>query len=590
MPKHRKFRDFKIQTKQILGFGIILLIFASVNIYSIIAMRDLRTELEIASSNSLPRAFSISDINDASANLRIAQLQLIFAVEENEKNVHTKKISELIDDINENKDEYEALIETSKKIGLYSNEEQELYREFDSLWDDYLSYSLNCVLLFREGKTEQAIDVLNGDAKIVFDSYSSILRKMLSLYGTYLINSANRATETFIHARDLSLTLIIITIIISIFMAIVIVRLITVPLGRMEQAAISIGEGDLWVNVKYKSKDELGMLAETFNKMIVSLREANEKMEEKSEKLRMQWEVLRETNDELQEKSKLLEQQREQTEQKNKDLESTLTKLKDAQNQLVQSEKMASVGQLTAGIAHEINNPINFVSSNVGPLKRDIADILTILQQYVEASGNNNNGFDKVNELKKELDFDFLIEEINSLLKGIEEGARRTTDIVRGLRNFSRLDEDEQKLADIHQGIESTLLVLKNELKNKAEVVKHFGSIPQILCYPGKLNQVFLNILQNANQAIEKTGKIEISTSMDKKWVYISIKDNGRGMSKEVAQRVFDPFFTTKEIGKGTGLGLSISFSIIKEHDGDIQIKSEPGKGSEFIIRIPYKN
>lgn len=366
-------------------------------------------------------------------------------------------------------------------------------------------------------------------------------------------------------------------------MAIVIVRLITVPLGRMEEAANAIGEGDLWVNVKYHSKDELGMLATTFNNMIVSLREANEKMEEKSEKLRMQWEVLRETNDEL-------EQQREQTEQKNRDLESTLTKLKDAQNQLVQSEKMASVGQLTAGIAHEINNPINFVSSNVGPLKRDVADILNVLEHYAEAARNSDNGFEKVEKLKKDLDFEFVIQEINNLLKGIEEGARRTTDIVRGLRNFSRLDEDEQKLADIQHGIESTLLVLKNELKNKVEVETEFANIPQILCYPGKLNQVFLNILQNANQAIETTGVIKITTSMDKNWVYISIKDNGRGMSEEVAQRVFDPFFTTKEIGKGTGLGLSISFGIIKEHNGDIQIKSQPGKGSEFIIKIPYKN
>jgi signal transduction histidine kinase len=251
---------------------------------------------------------------------------------------------------------------------------------------------------------------------------------------------------------------------------------------------------------------------------------------------------------------------------------------------------MASVGQLTAGIAHEINNPINFVSSNVGPLKRDVADVLNVLRHYEDVANNKESGFEKVEKLKTELDFEFVLEEINSLLKGIEEGARRTTDIVRGLRNFSRLDEDEQKLADIQQGLESTLLVLKNELKNKVEVETKFTRIPQVLCFPGKLNQVFLNILQNANQAIETTGIIKISTSMDKNWVYISIKDNGKGMSEEVAQRVFDPFFTTKEIGKGTGLGLSISFGIIKEHNGDIEIKSKPGEGSEFIIKIPYKN
>lgn len=590
MSKHKKFRDFKIQTKQIVGFGIILLIFTSVNIYSIFAMKDLRYELELTSSNALPRAISISDINYYSSNLRIAQLQLIFAANDQEKEVHNEKISKLIDKINQNKDIYEGLIETSKKTGLYSNEEREMYEEFDSLWDEYLTYSLNCALLFREGKIEEATRVLNGDAKIVFDNYSSILRRMLSLYGDYLIYSVNRASETFVNARDFSITLIIVTIIISVFMAIVIVRLITVPLGRMEEAAIAVSEGDLWVNVKYRSKDELGMLAQTFNDMITSLRETNEKMEEKSEKLRLQWEVLRETHDELQEKSKLLEQQREQTEQKNIDLENTLKKLKEAQNQLVQSEKMASVGQLTAGIAHEINNPINFVSSNVAPLKRDIADILNVLNHYEEVAKNSGNGFEKIEKLKKELDFEFVLQEISSLLKGIEEGARRTTEIVRGLRNFSRLDEDEQKLADIHQGIESALLVLKNELKNRVQIETDFAKIPQILCYPGKLNQVFLNILQNANQAIETKGKIKITTTMDKEWVYVSIIDNGRGMSAEIVERIFEPFYTTKDIGKGTGLGLSISFGIIKEHDGDIEVKSKTGEGSEFIIKIPYKN
>lgn len=590
MPQHKKFRDFKIQTKQIVGFGIILLIFTSVNIFSIFTMKDLRRELEIASSNSLPRAISISDINYYSSNLRIAQLQLIFAETQEDKNAKNEKISEIIDNINENKDIYEDLIRTAKKTDLYSGEEEELYEEFDSLWDEYLTYSLNCALLFREGKNDEAVKVLNGDAKVVFDAYSVILRKMVSLYGNYLIDSVNRATETFTNARDFSIILIILTIIISIFMAIVIVRLITVPLRRMEEAALAVGEGDLWVNVKYKSKDELGMLAQTFNNMITSLREANEKMEEKSEKLRMQWEVLRETHDELQEKSNLLEQQREETEQKNRDLENTLNKLKEAQNQLVQSEKMASVGQLTAGIAHEINNPINFVSSNIGPLKKDLADILSVLQQYDEIAAKSNNGFEEVEKLKNEIDFAFVIDEIRDLLKGIEEGARRTTEIVRGLRNFSRLDEDEQKLSDITQGIESALLVLKNELKNKTTVETDFGNIPQILCYPGKLNQVFLNILQNANQAIEKDGKIKVKTTMDKNWVYISIKDNGPGMQKEIVQHIFDPFFTTKEVGKGTGLGLSITFGIIKEHGGDIEVKSSPGKGSEFIIKIPYKN
>jgi len=172
---------------------------------------------------------------------------------------------------------------------------------------------------------------------------------------------------------------------------------------------LAVSEGDLWVNVKYKSKDELGVLANTFNNMIKSLREAKEKTEEKSAKLELQWEVLRETNDELQEKSVLLEQQRQKTLQQNTDLENTLNRLKEAQNQLVQSEKMASVGQLTAGIAHEINNPINFISANIKPLKRDIADIISVLRKYEEAVKTSclDSNFEEVEKVKNEIDFDF---------------------------------------------------------------------------------------------------------------------------------------------------------------------------------------
>ena len=347
----------------------------------------------------------------------------------------------------------------------------------------------------------------------------------------------------------------------------------------------------MYVNVKYYSKDELGLLAKTFNEMIRSLREAREKAEEKSEKLHIQWEVLRETNEELQEKSDLLEKQKQQIEEKNIELESALIKLKETQNQLVQSEKMASVGQLTAGIAHEINNPINFVSSNVNPLKRDIGDLLRVLKAYeavVEKSCRDSD-FNSVEELKNELEYEYILKEVDDLLTGIEEGAQRTTEIVKGLRNFSRIDEDEQKKADIHQGIDSTLLVLHNELKRHIKVIKNYGEVPEILCFPGKLNQVFLNIIKNASQAIEGEGIIEITTSSTNKDVKISIKDNGSGMDQETLKKMYDPFFTTKEIGVGTGLGLSISYAIIEEHGGKIVVKSEPGKGSEFIITLPRR-
>jgi signal transduction histidine kinase len=257
----------------------------------------------------------------------------------------------------------------------------------------------------------------------------------------------------------------------------------------------------------------------------------------------------------------------------------------------VQSEKMASLGQLTAGIAHEINNPVNFVTSNVSPLRRDIADLLAILTQYenLVATQQFQEKFRAVEELKKKLEFPHLQQEIENLLNGIQEGARRTTEIVRGLRNFTRLDEDERKPADINKGIESTLLMLQHQLKNRVEVIKDFGNMPEIMCYPGKLNQAFMNILVNASQAIAGPGKICIKTSYDGEIVAISIKDTGKGMTEEVKRRIFEPFFTTKDVGEGTGLGLSITYGIIEEHDGNIEVYSTPGKGSEFIITLPAK-
>jgi signal transduction histidine kinase len=318
--------------------------------------------------------------------------------------------------------------------------------------------------------------------------------------------------------------------------------------------------------------------------MTASMREAREKLQEQQRELQAK-------NLELEEKSRSLTERNTEIEQKNQDLENALAKLKRTQLQLVQSEKMASLGQLTAGIAHEINNPVNFVASNVSPLRRDIADLLTVLAKYedIAAAPHLHEQFHAVDELKKKLEFSYLHQEIANLLNGIQEGARRTTEIVRGLRNFTRLGEDERKRADINKGIESTLLMLQHQLKNRVEVIKDFGIMPEIMCYPGKLNQVFMNLLANASQAIVGEGKIFIKTSYDGEIVTISIKDTGKGMTEEVKRHIFEPFYTTKGVGEGTGLGLSITYGIIEDHDGNIEVYSTPGKGSEFVITLPAK-
>jgi len=275
------------------------------------------------------------------------------------------------------------------------------------------------------------------------------------------------------------------------------------------------------------------------------------------------------------------------------ELETTNKDLKEAQVQLVNAEKMASLGQLTAGIAHEINNPINFVISNVNPLKRDIGEILQVLNRYDEIKDDKDlsEKLQEIGDLKKKLDTDYLIQEIGLLLRGIDEGAVRTSEIVKGLQNFSRLDEDGLKMANIHTGIDATLLLLNSTLDGKKiKVIKEYGNFGEVECYPGKLNQVFMNILNNAIQAIDESSEkkeIRIKTSIEKGTLRISIKDTGPGMNEETRNRVFEPFFTTKNVGEGSGLGLSIVYGIIEKHKGKIEVESAPGKGTEFIILLP---
>lgn len=263
--------------------------------------------------------------------------------------------------------------------------------------------------------------------------------------------------------------------------------------------------------------------------------------------------------------------------------------LKSTQTKLVESEKMASLGQLTAGVAHEINNPVNFISAGINSLKTNYSDLLELLNAYLELKPNNkiNEQLERIEQLKEELEINELLDEIDQLFKSIDNGASRTAEIVKGLRNFSRLDEGELKMANIHDCIDSCLVILHNQLKNRIEVVKDYGDIPDINCYPGQLNQVFINMLNNASQAIEGKGTINIKTVIHDDQLQISLKDTGSGMPDEIKDRIFDPFFTTKEVGQGTGLGLSISFGIVEKHKGKIEVKSEKDKGSEFIISLP---
>lgn len=328
----------------------------------------------------------------------------------------------------------------------------------------------------------------------------------------------------------------------------------------------------------------------------------NDLRKEKEESQAKTLEALLENEKIVREQNVILEERvQERTmelQESNEELESTLVNLKETQSQLVDAEKMASLGQLTAGIAHEINNPINFVTSNISPLKRDLSEVYEIIEAYDAVTAENaENELEKARGLQEELDFEYLKEEIENLVEGISDGALRTQEIVKGLRTFSRLDEDDVKLASVDEGVDSTLVILQSKTKDIIEIEKDYETeIPLIECYPGKLNQVFMNILNNSvyavvNKAYEEgeEAKITVKTKSVKEGVQIYLIDNGIGMNENTQKKLFEPFFTTKDVGEGTGLGMSIVFKIIEKHNGKIEINSELGKGSEFIITLPLR-
>jgi signal transduction histidine kinase len=275
-------------------------------------------------------------------------------------------------------------------------------------------------------------------------------------------------------------------------------------------------------------------------------------------------------------------------------IEHAYAELRAAQSQMVHSEKMASLGQLTAGIAHEINNPINFISIGIKGLEKNFRSFSKVIEKYESITPESNIGetLKEIESLKQSIRYDEVKGFITGLMDDIKLGADRTAEIIQGLRSFSRLNEAEYKSADIHEGLDATLVLLRTKTKNTIDVIKEYDPyLPVINCNPGQLNQVFMNILTNAIEATEVKPRgtkheIRIKTENAKDKIMIHIKDSGVGIPKGIIEKIFDPFFTTKDVGKGTGLGLSISFGIIKKHNGQIEVVSDTN-GTEFTISIP---
>lgn len=337
------------------------------------------------------------------------------------------------------------------------------------------------------------------------------------------------------------MALVIVLIIVVLFS---VSNVIVKPLKNLVKAAKKIEEGEV-AQVPIETETEVGLLTMSFNNMSRKISQAQKELKNKIDEL----------------------------EKANREIQET-------QGQLIQSAKMVSLGQLVAGVAHELNNPIGFIYSNMNHL-REYSEKLVKL---VETAENNPKN---LHEVKKETDYDYIVDDMPKLIKSCEDGARRVRDIVVDLRNFSRADEAEKRDYDLEEGLDNTLHLLAGEYKNRIQVHKNYSGIPKIKCYANQINQAFMNILSNAIQAVESKGEIWVSTKKTNSEILISIRDSGKGIPEKIKDKIFDPFFTTKNVGQGTGLGLSITYGIIQRHNGDIEVKSKDGEGTEFILHFP---
>jgi signal transduction histidine kinase len=345
---------------------------------------------------------------------------------------------------------------------------------------------------------------------------------------------------------------------------------ITVPLKNLIHSAQTIAQGNLSQRVQIQSSDEIGILGSTFNDMARALEGRETELQELNRNL-----------------ENIVRQRTQELESSHEALKKAYLDLQNTQEQLVHTEKMASLGQLVAGIAHEIKNPLNFIYGNTGFLAEYTSKLQALLEEYDRLPSLSPDDRRRIAEMKECCNYDFIREDLPTLIGNFSEGAGRINTIVSDLRTFSRMDSYSMSETDVHAAIEISLNLLRNQYKEKIEIHREYGRIPKIQGFAGKLSQVFMNLLTNAFHAIGEKGDIWIRTRLEGDMVDVEIQDNGHGIPRENLKRIFEPFFTTKAVGQGTGLGLSISYGIVEQHHGKIAVANAPGGGTIFTVRLP---
>ncbi|MEW5875338.1 MAG: HAMP domain-containing protein [Candidatus Zixiibacteriota bacterium] len=543
-----RFRDWKLGKKYGVGVGIVLLLMAAANARSFRQLVDLKSDLEAVSHNWIGRIIAVSEINRSTSDLRMLHLQYASVTDTAIHAVQAEAIIDLIDRINANRDKYEDLRLASDTTSEFTAREEALYAQFDRNWDRYQTYTLSVVEMAMRGEREGAIHILGGEARIAFDSMSTSLVSLVRTNQSYAVGAADRAEANLRHLRHTSLVLFSITIGISIVFTFWLVRLISRPIQRLAAAAQTVAAGDLGVRLPVIGKDEVGQLSGAFNEMTMALSEAHDRSE----------------------------RQRQSIEEANRELQDTLNQLHETQDQLVLQEKMASLGQLVAGVSHELNTPAGALLGTNDVTGRIVGRIRAVFEEHPDLARTAPG--------QKILS---LLDSLASNVDVTEQAGRRIQDIVGSLRSFVRLDESEYQLADIKEGIESSVTLLGSDTLRRVEIVRNYGDLPRIPCYPGQINQVFYNILRNAVQAIDDHGRVVIETDHSGSTVRIRISDTGRGIEPERLSQIYNVRLSTRGERVKMGSGLLTAYNIIKRHKGELVIDSVLGKGTTASITLP---